>query len=90
MAHLFSYLLAVIVSVAIVSPWIIFFLVGFLFLCYRLRSFYLRGSRQIKRLEAVSRSPVFSLFGECMNGLPSIRSTTSRCSLRRICRPHFS
>jgi hypothetical protein len=76
MVHLASFLSAVLVSVAIVSPWMIFFLVAFTIGCAQLRAFYMKGSRQLKRLEANSRSPVFSLFGECLNGLPSIRCTT--------------
>ena len=34
---------------------------------------------QIKRLEALSRSPVFSLLGECVNGLASIRGMLRLC-----------
>lgn len=35
--------------------------------------FYLATSRELKRLDAVSRSPVFSFFGETLSGLPVIR-----------------
>lgn len=35
--------------------------------------FYLATSRELKRLDAVSRSPVFSFFGETLAGLPVIR-----------------
>ena len=35
--------------------------------------YYLSTSRELKRLDAVSRSPVFSFFGESLAGLPIIR-----------------
>ncbi len=72
--NLASLLAGILISVAIVSPWSLFFLAFFVVLTVKIRGFYMNGSRQVKRLEAVSRSPVFSLLGECMNGLPSIRS----------------
>lgn len=39
--------------------------------------FYLATSRELKRLDAVSRSPVFSFFGETLAGLPVIRVSVS-------------
>lgn len=49
-------LLGIIVVVAVVSPWLMLptFIVGIVF--YLLRIFYLRTSRNIKRLEGVSKS----------------------------------
>lgn len=41
---------------------------------YRLvMRYYLATSRELKRLDAVSRSPIFSFFGETLAGLPVIR-----------------
>jgi len=36
--------------------------------------YYLATSRELKRLDAVSRSPIFSFFGETLNGLSVIRA----------------
>lgn len=36
--------------------------------------YYLATSRELKRLDAVSRSPIFSFFGETLAGLPVIRA----------------
>ncbi|TMW62200.1 hypothetical protein Poli38472_009693 [Pythium oligandrum] len=36
--------------------------------------YFKRSSREIKRLEGVTRTPVFNLFGETLNGLDTIRA----------------
>ncbi|KAG8290821.1 Canalicular multispecific organic anion transporter 1, variant 2 [Homalodisca vitripennis] len=46
--------------------------VGLLY--YLLQKFYVATSRQLKRIEAVSRSPVFSHFSETVTGASSIRA----------------
>jgi hypothetical protein len=50
---------------------IVFIPLGFV---YRLvMRYYLATSRELKRLDAVSRSPIFSFFGETLAGLAVIR-----------------
>jgi len=47
----------------------------FLFYYFRsLRAVYLKSSREIKRIESVSKSPVFVMLREALSGLPTIRS----------------
>ena len=41
---------------------------------FELQRFYTRYSRQIKRLESVSRSPIYAFFGESLNGVSTIRA----------------
>ena len=43
-------------------------------LCSPLLSYYLSTSRELKRLDAVSRSPIFAWFSESLNGLSTIRA----------------
>jgi ATP-binding cassette subfamily C (CFTR/MRP) protein 1 len=48
-----------------------------------LKRFYTRYARQLKRLESVSRSPIYAFFGECLNGVSTIRAFQSE--QRYIC-----
>ncbi len=63
------------VIIGIVNPWVLLILIPLLPAFWWLRRFYLRSSRQIKRLESVTRSPVYALFSSSLNGgLPTIRA----------------
>ncbi len=46
---------------------------------------YLCVSREIKRLESISKSPLFILFSEILNGLPIIRAFQQEKRLHGIC-----
>ena len=54
-----------------VRPWVIIptIVLGILFVW--LRTFYMHSSRDIKRLEGIARSPVFSQLSTSLQGLPS-------------------
>ncbi|CAF1472632.1 unnamed protein product, partial [Adineta ricciae] len=63
------------VIIGIVNPWVLLILVPLLPAFWWFRRFYLQSSRQIKRLESITRSPVYALFSSSLNGgLPTIRA----------------
>ena len=52
-----------IVVICIVNPWITLLLLPLLPTFFILRRFYLRSSLQLKRMESVTRSPIYEVFG---------------------------
>ncbi|XP_067646399.1 probable multidrug resistance-associated protein lethal(2)03659 [Eurosta solidaginis] len=72
--QIFLALFGIVIVIAIVNP---FFLVptGVLAIFfYYLRSFYLKTSRDVKRLEAITRSPIYSHMAASLSGLATIRA----------------
>ncbi|CAF1563249.1 unnamed protein product [Adineta ricciae] len=72
-----QYLLLIIGSITIIgrtNPWVLFILIPLVPSILWLRRFYMRSSRQLKRLESVTRSPVYTFFSSSFDGLTSIRA----------------
>jgi ATP-binding cassette subfamily C (CFTR/MRP) protein 1 len=46
--------------------------VSFLFIY--IQKFYLRSSREVQRVDSISRSPIYGHFGETLNGVSTVRS----------------
>lgn len=68
---------SVLVVIGYVTP---IFLTAFLPLSYFYRliqKYYLESSRELKRLESITKSPIFAQFSETLNGLTTIRSFKS-------------
>lgn len=67
-------LLVTVVLITVITPGFLIaaFFIGILF--YLVAAFYLRASRDLKRLESVYRSPLFQQFGETLSGMTTIRA----------------
>ena len=66
--------LGTVVAISTGNPYflILFALLGFVY--WFVQNLYVKTSRQLKRLESNSRSPIFSLFGETLSGVSTIRA----------------
>lgn len=70
--------MGIIVVVAIVNVWLLIPTVVIAILFYFLRIIYLATSRSVKRLEGVTRSPVFSHLNASIQGVTTIRAFGSQ------------
>ncbi|KAK9428356.1 P-loop containing nucleoside triphosphate hydrolase protein [Lipomyces doorenjongii] len=60
--------------ISFVNPPFLLFIIPLAVLYVYYQKFYLRTSRELKRLESVSRSPLFAHFQESLNGVSTIRA----------------
>ncbi|ORX35410.1 putative metal resistance protein ycf1 [Kockovaella imperatae] len=65
--------LGVIVVIASGAPFVLIVLLPLGYIYRVVMKYYLATSRELKRLDAISRSPIFSFFGETLSGLTVIR-----------------
>ena len=70
----FANFVGTMVSIITVLPLIIVLFIPALFIFLIIQKMYVSTSRQLKRLESVSRSPIYSHFGETIAGAPTIRA----------------
>lgn len=67
-------LIVTVVLIAIITPGFLVAAVLISGIFYFVATFYLRASRDLKRLESVQRSPLFQQFGETLSGMTTIRA----------------
>lgn len=72
---------AVLVTIIIVSPLFIIVVIPIAIMYWITQGYYRNTSRECRRLESISRSPLFSFFTACISGAPTIRA----CSMQ----PHM-
>jgi ABC-type multidrug transport system fused ATPase/permease subunit len=70
----FIYCLAAIVLVCISIPWLILIMPILVGLFFYLRETYLKSTREIKRIEAITRSPLYSDFSATLDGLVTLKA----------------
>eukprot|EP00798_Chlamydomonas_sp_ICE-L_P018310 gene18310-24772_t len=64
------------VVVAITAPVTMLFIVPLCYLYYRIQVVYIASGRELKRLDSLAFSPIFSHFSESLQGLTTIRAFT--------------
>ncbi|KAL1335647.1 hypothetical protein HN51_030120 [Arachis hypogaea] len=69
-----SQLLSTFVLIGIVSTMSLWAIMPLLVLFYGAYLYYQSTAREVKRLDSISRSPVYAQFGEALNGLSTIRA----------------
>ena len=70
---LFS-MISIVVLISVITP--MFLIAGFFItiIYFAIGQFYLRSSRDLKRLESIQRSPLYQQFGETISGIVTIRA----------------
>ncbi|XP_015517778.1 probable multidrug resistance-associated protein lethal(2)03659 isoform X1 [Neodiprion pinetum] len=76
-------LLGVIVLVTMINPLLMIPTVIILILLYVMRVIYISTSRSVKRLEGITRSPVFGHLSATLNGLTTIRAFDAEANLSK-------
>ncbi|KAH8258986.1 hypothetical protein KR038_000987, partial [Drosophila bunnanda] len=70
----FLCLTGIVIIIAVVNPLLLTPTILISIVFYKLRSFYLKTSRDVKRIDAIARSPVYSHVASSLNGLTTIRA----------------
>ena len=70
---LFS-MISIVILISVITPG--FLIAGFFItiIYFAIGQFYLRSSRDLKRLESIQRSPLYQQFGETLSGIVTIRA----------------
>ncbi|XP_046746877.1 ATP-binding cassette subfamily C member 4-like [Diprion similis] len=73
--QVFTVMLGILAMIGIVNPWTIIPMLFVAVLFYWIRVYYLKTAQDIKRLEGITKSPVFSHVSSTLDGLTTIRSS---------------
>nr|XP_039260711.1 multidrug resistance-associated protein 4-like isoform X5 [Styela clava] len=71
---IFGVIISVLILTSVVNYFVIIVIIPLVIYFLWLRNYYLRTSRDIKRLEGTCRSPVFSLLSSTLQGLLTVRA----------------
>ncbi|RNA37147.1 multidrug resistance-associated 1 isoform X3 [Brachionus plicatilis] len=66
-----------VIMISFVTPFFLMSLIPISIVYYFVQRFYVAAMRQLKRLNSVSKSPIFSHFGETLTGVSTIRAYSS-------------
>ncbi|KAL4887673.1 hypothetical protein BJY04DRAFT_212701 [Aspergillus karnatakaensis] len=74
MLHSLASVIMIVILISIITPGFLIAAVFISIIYFALGAIYLNGSRDMKRLESVQRSPLYQQFGETLNGIVTIRA----------------
>nr|UOU03337.1 ATP-binding cassette subfamily C1-6 [Brachionus rubens] len=63
-----------IIMISITTPWFLLPMIPIAIVYYFVQRYYVAAMRQLRRLNSVSKSPIFSHFGETLTGVSTIRA----------------
>ncbi|KAG5675829.1 hypothetical protein PVAND_005699 [Polypedilum vanderplanki] len=66
--------IAIFIVISISTPWFLTTVLPVIIIYYFIQKFYIETSRQIRRLESLTRSPILAHFGETVSGQSVIRA----------------
>jgi ABC-type multidrug transport system fused ATPase/permease subunit len=69
-----SQILGSVILIACVQPYFLVACVFVFYLLYRAAGFYRSSARELKRIDSILRSAIYSHFGESLTGLATIRA----------------
>lgn len=70
----FFNVLSILLVISVSTPFFLVAILPLTWLYYRFQQYYVGTSRQLKRLESVSRSPIYAHFSETLHGVTTIRA----------------
>ena len=73
-----------VILIAIANPPVIPVFLPLAYIFLRIRAYYVVTSREVKRIEAVTRSPVYAMFSTTLKGLPTIRAFGAQARFRHL------
>jgi ATP-binding cassette, subfamily C (CFTR/MRP), member 1 len=76
--------LGILVLIAIVTRWFSVALPILTIIYFTLQRYYMPGARELQRLEAVTRSPIYTGFGEAVDGITTIRAYGKEAHFTRM------
>lgn len=74
MIHSFATVMAIIILITVITPGFIVAAIFVSALYCLIGAFYIRASRDLKRLESIQKSPLYQHFGETLVGVATIRA----------------